>query len=144
MNATENIATQPFEMGSITGTKLNSSEKKCVLIYDDDLEILFLCKAILSKCNYRVETLSCCENVLEDIARIKPDIILMDLWIPEIGGEKAIDIVKKNPETKHIPMLIFSANAEIATICKKVNANGFIEKPFDISNFNETIKKNML
>ena len=144
MNLSEDIATQPVKGQNVTGTKLNTPQKKCVLIYDDDLEILFLCKAILSKSSYRVETLSCCENVLEDVARIKPDIILMDLWIPEIGGEKAIEIVKTNPETNHIPMLIFSANAEIATICKKVNANGFIEKPFDISGFNEAIQKNIL
>ena len=123
---------------------LNSQKIKCVLIYDDDPEILFLCKAILSKSNYRVETLSSCDNVIADIARINPDIILMDLWIPEIGGEKAIDIVKKNPLTQHIPMLIFSANAEIEAICKRVNANGFIEKPFDIIRFKETIQEKML
>lgn len=144
MNLTEDIATPQIQPEKETGTKLDSPEKKCVLIYDDDLEILFLCKAILSKSNYRIETLSCCENVLEDIARLKPDIILMDLWIPEIGGEKAIEIVKKNPETKYIPVIIFSANAEIATICKKVNANGFIEKPFDISGFNASIQKHIL
>ena len=144
MNVMEDLNNRSIHPDKTPGTKLNSPEKKCVLIYDDDLEILFLCKAILSKSNYRIEALSRCENVLEDIARIKPDIILMDLWIPEIGGEKAIDIVKKNSETKHIPMLIFSANAEIATICEKVNANGFIEKPFDISSFNAAILQHIL
>lgn len=144
MKATDDTTYQSGQPEFSSGMELDVQEKKCVLIYDDDLEILFLCKAILSKSNYRVETLSRCENVLADIVRIKPDIILMDLWIPEIGGEKAIDIVKKNPETQHIPMIIFSANAEIETICKKVNANGFIEKPFDISNFKETIQQKML
>ncbi len=144
MSVKEESTRQSVHPANSVGKELNSSGKKCVLIYDDDLEILFLCKAILSKSNYRIETLSRCENVLEDIVSIQPDIILMDLWIPEIGGEKAIDIVKKHPQTKHIPMLIFSANAEIAAICKKVNANGFIGKPFDISSFNATIKQHIL
>ena len=144
MSVKENSTKQSVHPANSAGKGINSFGKKCVLIYDDDLEILFLCKAILSKNNYRIETLSRCENVLEDIASLEPDIILMDLWIPEIGGEKAIDIVKKNPQTKHIPMLIFSANAEIAAICKKVNANGFIEKPFDIGSFNTTIKQHIL
>ena len=144
MSVKENSTKQSVHPANLAGKGINSSGKKCVLIYDDDLEILFLCKAILSKNNYRIETLSRCENVLEDIASLEPDIILMDLWIPEIGGEKAIDIVKKNPQTKHIPMLIFSANAEIAAICKKVNANGFIGKPFDISCFNATIQQHIL
>ncbi|MEP6710781.1 MAG: response regulator [Ferruginibacter sp.] len=118
--------------------------KKNVLIYDDDLEILFLCKAILNKEQYYVETLPRCENVLDDILMIKPDIILMDLWIPEIGGERAITMVKENPGTQHIPIFLFSANAEIKEICKKVNADGYIEKPFDIAYFKETIEKNIL
>ena len=117
---------------------------KCVLIYDDDTEILFLCKAILQKSNYRVETLSRCDDVINDIAQIKPDIILMDLWIPEIGGEKAIAIMKKNNIAKHIPVILFSANAEIKEIGEKINANGYIEKPFDIGLFKEIIKNNIL
>ena len=117
---------------------------KCVLIYDDDTEILFLCRAILAKKNYRVVTLSRCENIIADIGHIKPDIILMDLWIPEIGGEKAITIMKKDANTKHIPVLIFSANAEIGAICKRIQADGYIEKPFDIATFTETIAQNIL
>ena len=117
---------------------------KCVLIYDDDAEILFLCKAILQKDSYRVETLSRCDDVINDIDRLKPDIILMDLWIPKIGGEKAIAILKKNSNAMHIPVILFSANTEIKEIGKKINADGYIEKPFDINAFKETIKKNIL
>ena len=73
--------------------------KKNILIYDDDQEILLLCKAILSKYNFVVETLSTCENILTDIQKFNPHVILMDLWIPQIGGEKAIEIIKQN-ETK--------------------------------------------
>ena len=125
-----------------TPVNKNSSDK-CILIYEDDQEILFLCKQLLSKNQYRVETLSRCENVINDIENFKPNLILMDLWIPEIGGEKAISMIKENPATQHIPVLLFSANAEIKEICKKVNADGYIEKPFDINTFKETIKQNI-
>jgi DNA-binding NtrC family response regulator len=117
--------------------------KKNILIYDDDDEILFLCKVILSKYDFVVETLSKCENILTDIEIFNPHIILMDLWIPQIGGEKAIEIIKQNESTKQIPVLVFSANADIEKISKKVNANGYIEKPFNIRTFIETIQKNL-
>ncbi len=117
--------------------------KKNIIIYDDDQEILLLCKAILSKYNFVVETLSMCENILTDIQTFNPHIILMDLWIPQIGGEKAIEIIKHNESTKQIPVLIFSANGDIKDISKKVNANGYIEKPFTISTFIETIQKHL-
>ena len=115
--------------------------KKVILIYDDDEEILYLCSAILSEYDFTVKTLSKCENILSDIETIKPDIILMDLWIPLIGGEKAIEIVKQNQHTKQTPILIFSANADIKEISKKVNADGYVEKPFVIKSFIETIQR---
>jgi CheY-like chemotaxis protein len=120
-----------------------NNQGKCILIYEDDLEILLLCKTILLKSQYRVETLSRCENVIADIDRIKPNLILMDLWIPEIGGEKAIAMIKENPATRHIPVLLFSANTEIKEICKKINADGYIEKPFDIQKLKQTIEQNI-
>jgi DNA-binding NtrC family response regulator len=117
--------------------------QKCILIYEDDQEILLLCKLILTKSQYRVETLSRCEDVMKDINRYNPDLILMDLWIPEIGGEKATFIIKENPSIRHIPVLLFSANADIREICKKVNANGYVEKPFDINTLKEKIEQNI-
>ena len=115
--------------------------EKCILIYEDDQEILLLCKILLTKSQYRVETLSRCENVIGDIERIKPNLILMDLWIPEMGGEKAVSMIKENHATRHIPVLLFSANVEIKEVCKRVNADGFIEKPFDINALKETIER---
>ena len=93
---------------------------KCVLIYDDDLEILNVCRAILNLDNYQVETIANCEDIVSDIQRIHPDIILMDLWIPKIGGEKAIKLMHENEQTKHIPVILFSANAEIEKISERI------------------------
>ena len=118
--------------------------KKCILIYDDDQEMLFLCKEILQGDKYHVETLTRCIHVIADIDLYKPDIILMDLWISEAGGEKAIITIKENPATQHIPVLIFSANVEVREICKRIHANGYIEKPFDIAALRQTIADNIL
>ncbi len=116
---------------------------KRILIYDDDIEILFLCNAILGDKDYHVKTLSECGNILEDVSEFKPDLILMDLWIPVIGGEKAITILKENKATYDIPVLLFSANSDISEICEKIKANGYIEKPFDISVLKNTIEKHL-
>jgi DNA-binding NtrC family response regulator len=106
--------------------------KKCILIYDDDPEILAVCKIILEKYNYRVETRAFCDNIIEDISDVKPDLILMDLWIPTIGGERAITLMKNNSTTRHISIILFSANVEIEIIAKRASANGSLKKPFDI------------
>ncbi len=120
---------------------MESNLGKCILIYEDNQEILVLCKTILTRKNYRVETRLRCENVLNDIATIQPDLVLMDLWIPEIGGEKAVSLMKENPATRSISVLLFSANADIKEICKRTNADGYLEKPFDVKTFVSTIEE---
>ena len=115
--------------------------QKCVLIYDDDTEILMLCRMILQKQNYRVETRATCDNIIDDIKSLEPDVILMDLWIPQMGGEKAIEQIRENPVSKDIPVLLFSANDEIEKISKISKANGYVQKPFDIHDFKKEIEK---
>ncbi len=107
--------------------------EKCILVYEDDLEILQLCKTILSTSGYKVEAMSNCENIISDVAKIKPNLILMDLWIPQIGGEQAITLLRESTDNNEMPVVIFSAHEDIEAIAKRINATSFIKKPFDIS-----------
>ncbi|HXB31502.1 MAG TPA: response regulator [Puia sp.] len=106
--------------------------QNCILIYDDDPDILTVCTLILTQHNYRVETRNQCMAILSDIDQINPDLILMDFWIPEMGGEKAVTLIKNNRGTHHIPIILFTANAEIEKIYKRIGADGFLKKPFEI------------
>jgi CheY-like chemotaxis protein len=117
---------------------------ECVLICDDDIDILEVTKIILQMKGYRVETLSNSDELFKKIEQIKPDIILMDLWIPEIGGEKAIMKLKENKQTQDIPVIIFSANNDISVIAEKVGAQGYLCKPFEIKDLEEIIEKNII
>lgn len=117
--------------------------KKSILIFDDDPEILMVCKIILEQNNYKVETRLFCDDIIKDISLVNPDIILMDLWIPTIGGEKAINLMKKNNATRLIPIILFSANVEINIIANRANANGFLKKPFDINTLLLTVENTL-
>lgn len=119
-------------------------DKKCILIFDDDIDLLLVCKLILEQQNYRVEIRKSCNNIIADISDVAPDLLLIDLRIPEIGGEKAIQLIQDNPGARHIPIIIFSANSEIENICKRLGANGFLKKPFEISALEQIIAANVL
>ena len=67
----------------------------------------------------------------------------MDLWIPTIGGEKAVNLIKTNASSSHIPVILFSANAEIDVIVERTQANGFLKKPFDINTLLVTIENTL-
>jgi DNA-binding response OmpR family regulator len=117
---------------------------KCILILDDDPEILTVCKIILEKENYKVETRTRCDNIIIDIRETKPAMILMDFWIPVMGGEEATKLVKKNRATKHIPVILFSANGEIHEISKTANADGYLKKPFEIGSLIKIVESNIV
>ena len=117
--------------------------KKCILIYDDDPEILLVSKIILEQQDYQVETRICCDNIIKDIAKVNPCVILMDLRIPKIGGEKATKLMKNKSATKNIPVIIFSANTEIKQACERVKANGFLKKPFEVADMLSVIESHI-
>ena len=96
---------------------------------------------ILEKENYRVVTKIICDNIIEDIAVEKPDLILMDLWIPQIGGENAISLMKHDLSTENIPVILFSTNDEIEEISKRSNADGYLKKPFGIEDLVSGVKQ---
>ena len=99
-------------------------------------------KIILEQKNYKVETRVCCDDIIKDIATVNPNLILMDLRIPKIGGEVATKLVRENSLTKHIPVIIFSANTEIQQVCERANANGFLKKPFEVVDLLNIVEAN--
>lgn len=117
-------------------------EKKCVLICDDDNSILDVCKLILQD-EYRVETITNCENIIENIEAIKPQIVLMDILMPGEGA-KAAKMIHQRPETRHIPVIIFSALSNINEISKITEATAVLEKPFDLKVLLETVREHIL
>ncbi len=112
-----------------------------VLIFDDDRDILELCSIILRKKGHEPVLETNSKNVIARIRETVPDVILMDIWIPGVGGEEAIQLIKNDPETQHIPVILFSANNNIAMIAKGANADHYLKKPFDIATLNNVITK---
>ena len=114
--------------------------EKCILIYDDDVEILAVTKIILEKHHYHVETRTRCDDIIKEVSEIQADLVFMDLWIPLIGGESALKLMKGNEPTRHIPVILFSANDTIEEVCKRSNADGYLKKPFSINNLLQLVE----
>lgn len=117
-------------------------EKKCVFICDDDQGILEACRMILGE-KYHVETSNGCENIIEYVEELSPDIILMDIRMPG-GGEDAVKKIHQTEDIKHIPVIVFSALSDLEEISERVHANAVIEKPFDINTLMDTVRDNIL
>lgn len=105
-----------------------------VLVVDDDKLILKLMKTILSNYGFQVETVFNPLDAYASAKIFKPDIITLDLMMPELSGWEVCDILRRDAELKKIPIIIVTAkndqhDKEVARYLFKVN--DYIMKPFD-------------
>ena len=112
---------------------------KRILIFDDDEDILVLCRYILEELGWEVHTRNTCNNVVIVVEEVKPSLILMDNWIPDTGGIIATRLLKAHESLKNIPVIYFSANQDIENLSKEATADAFIAKPFEVKEFEELI-----
>lgn len=113
--------------------------EKRILICDDDADILSICTYILEEQGWEVHTRTHCMDILEAIAELKPQVILMDNWIPDTGGIKATQAIKAVDEFRNIPVIYFSANNDIKSLAEQAGADTFLAKPFDIDELERVI-----
>ncbi len=114
---------------------------KKIFIFDDNQELLELCTIILEDIGYQIKTSSTSNDVERQVSDFGPDIIFMDNWLPDVSGIEATQQLKSNSLLRHIPVIYFSANNNIAELAKEAGADDFLSKPFDITNLEELVKK---
>jgi CheY-like chemotaxis protein len=109
-----------------------------ILWIDDEPDILFLCSAILGKHGHKVYTLQNSRNLLNTISETKPDVILLDHWMPDITGVEIAKRLKNSPYA-NIPIIMCTSNPEIKDEAKEAGADCFVTKPFTIEQIEHTI-----
>ncbi|MBI4049927.1 MAG: response regulator transcription factor [Candidatus Doudnabacteria bacterium] len=113
------------------------SVPKKILIAEDDPGISELIETVLEERGYAVEICPDGHVMQELLAGLRengfiPDLILLDLWIPGIDGEKMARLLKNNTATRQIRIVIVSAQRNLQAIVDRTGADGFLAKPFDI------------
>jgi DNA-binding response OmpR family regulator len=120
--------------------RAEAREEKCILVCDDDKNTIDLLKAILEKEGYTVQSVTNSDKIFFKIDKCKPGLILMDIWMPEIGGELSTHLLKHHKETQDIPILILSGDSEIENIARDSGADGYIRKPFNAAELLNTVQ----
>ncbi len=112
-----------------------------IYLFDDDQDILIMCGIVLKQRGYEVFTSHVCDDIVERISAVSPDLIIMDNKIPPDGGINATKKLKADPKTASIPVLFFSANINVEKLSQEAGADEYIQKPFDIAGFETTIER---
>ena len=113
---------------------------KKVLIADDDVDLLDMVKMLLSRAGFAISTIATGKSFFERVNIIKPDIILLDVFLGDTDGRTLCQLVKTDPEFQDIPVILYSAGYISTSSIFQSKANAFFSKPFDIKDLVEKIK----
>ena len=114
-----------------------------ILAVDDEKHIVRLVQINLQKEGYDVITASNGQEALDRIAADKPDLVIMDVMMPQMDGFEALKTLKSQPETVNLPVIMLTAKAQDADVFEgwKSGADLYLTKPFNPSELMSFVKR---
>src|SRR3984893_9064533 len=114
-----------------------------ILIVDDDEDILLIVQTILASAGYSAFTAHNGREGVETARELKPDLILLDVMMPELSGWEVCTTLKNAPETRQIPIAMLTVKSEIRDLITgmQVGADDYITKPFTRRKLLSTVRK---
>ena len=107
---------------------------------DDEDDLLYLVELTLKQEGFTTEISPNGVDMMDLITQSRPDIIMLDIHMKGIDGGSLCQLIKSNTSTADIPVIIFSANANVANISKECGADGYIAKPFSGEKFKDAFR----
>ena len=117
-----------------TLSELPKQERKTkVLIVDDEPHIVKLIKMTLDPARYDIYEAYSGAEALEKAKTVYPDLITLDIMMPNMSGYDVCKMLKKNPLTSYIPIVMLSAKTELKDKMASIlsGADDYLTKPFD-------------
>jgi CheY-like chemotaxis protein len=108
------------------------SRRKRILVVDDEPDILEFLQVILDEEGYAVVTSDKGEYLEQLHNGGLPDLILVDVLLSGKDGREIVKYLKRQEETKHIPIIMFSAHPSAEETARQAGAEDFLAKPFEI------------
>ena len=113
--------------------EINPSEYK-ILIVDDVMSNVLLLKVLLTNEKFAIATASNGRQALEQVDKENPDLVLLDVMMPDMSGFEVAQHLKANPKTSDIPIIFLTAKTLKEDILEgfKIGADDYITKPFSM------------
>lgn len=115
--------------------------KKCVFVLEDDESLRELFTILLEGEDFEVKTYPNATSFKQSLELEKPDIIIMDVMLPDGDGIEICAEIKSMYATSHIPVIMMSAHRDFSYDRGNCEAEEFIEKPFDIDYLIEKVQR---
>ena len=103
-----------------------------LLIIGNSVDLLEPLKIFLEQKNYAVKILGSGDNICNEIHEYKPDLLILNIFLENEDGQEICKNLRKNIETKHLGILVFSASPAALSNYKSFHADDCLKKPFDL------------
>ena len=113
-----------------------------ILVVDDDKGATDLIEVILLSSGYEPIILNDSSKAMDMADQVRPDMILLDLMMPEPTGFQLFRMLRANPNFRTTPIIIITAldNTDSRVVAIGAGANGFLRKPFHVSDLTEKVR----
>lgn len=107
--------------------------RKKVLLVDDTDTVLLFEKTLLRGTGYQLRTAKNGRLALDEVGRDPPDLVLLDIMMPELDGIATCRALKEDPQTRHIPVVMVTTKGEpqMAQRAFEAGCDDYITKPLD-------------
>lgn len=118
-------------------------KKKRILVVDDDTNVLKQLESQLKEKGFDVVTALDGKSALKEVEKKSPDLITLDVMMPEMDGYETCFHLKENPETRDIPVIMVTSRGKMKARLASLTfgADYYIAKPFEIDDLLAVMKK---
>ncbi len=108
------------------------ASKRTIMVVDDNPDIVTIVKTILEVKGYGVQSAYSGQEVFNLLGELKPDLILLDVMMPQMDGLEVLTRLKGDPDTASIPVILLTAKVQYDDVLGgyKTGADYYITKPF--------------
>lgn len=115
-----------------------------ILVCDDEKDVVELISFLLEKDGYNVVTAKNGREALDVVGKEIPDLILLDVMMPEMDGYTVQTRLQEDPKTKAIPIIILTAKGQMRDVfAMSSNVVAYMEKPFDPKSLRTKIQESL-
>ena len=119
-----------------------TTQKKRILLIEDEVDYLNIASQILNKEGFSVVTAVTGAEGLKELEKELPDLIILDIGLPDTSGLDILKRLRSEERTSKIPVMLFTIRSELNEVADalKCGANDYILKPFDVVEFAKRIQ----
>jgi CheY-like chemotaxis protein len=117
---------------------------KKILILDDSEDILEVMKDVLEMEGYEIEILNYTADICKSVITFNADLVILDYILFGINGGELCHMLKTNPLTAHIPVVMVSAYPRVLESLGNYGSDAFVAKPFSLADIVDTVKECLL